>query len=133
MDLPPATVDLGRRLFDEPLLSGAGDRTCVSCHLLSEGGVVPGEDRSNHPMTESGPYNVPTVFNVAFNYRYNWQGRFSTLEDHLGGPMMSASVMDAGSWPALIDRLRPTYEDDFRRAGHSDGLTEESIRGALAT
>ncbi len=133
MDLSQPVVELGRRLFEEPLVSGSGDRACVDCHALSEGGVVPGEERSNHPMTDSGPYNVPTVFNVAFNYRYNWQGRFSTLEDHLGGPMMSASVMDAGSWPALIERLRPSYEDDFRRAGYAAGLSEVSIRDALAT
>ena len=93
----PAKVALGKRLFDEPLVSGSGSRACSDCHDLGAGGVVPGESRSNHPMTETGPYNVPTVFNVAYNFRYNWQGKFDTLEAHLGGPMMSAAVMDAGS------------------------------------
>ncbi|MGE0786490.1 MAG: cytochrome-c peroxidase [Sandaracinaceae bacterium] len=133
MFLDPARVELGRRLFEDPRVSGDGERACVDCHSLSEGGVVPGEARSNHPLNETGPYNVPTVFNVAFNFRYNWQGRFETLEEHLGGPMMSESVMNAGSWEALVERLRVAYDVDFQRAGYVGGVTEESIRDAMST
>jgi cytochrome c peroxidase len=133
LDLAPEEVELGRRLFVDPRVSGDGSRSCVDCHVLEEGGIVPGEARSNHPLNETGPYNVPTVFNVAFNFRYNWQGRFETLEDHLGGPMMSEVVMDAGSWPALVGRLKPHYQGDFVRAGYPAGVTEEAIREVLAS
>lgn len=129
--LDPQRVELGRRLFIDPRLSGDGDRTCVACHALDQGGVAPGETRSNHPERKSGPYNVPTVFNVAFNAYYNWDGEFDTLEAHVGGPMMSQAVMDAGSWEDLVGRLRPVYEEDFRRAGYT-GVDEGSIRDALA-
>lgn len=132
MFLDPDRVELGRQVFEDPRVSGDGDRACVDCHDLSEGGVVPGEERSNHPMNVTGPYNVPTVFNVAFNFRYNWQGRFETLEDHLGGPMMSEVVMDAGSWDALIERLRPAYDVPFQRAGYAEGVSERSIRDAVS-
>lgn len=132
LDLDVRRVALGERLFADPQLSGDGDRTCVDCHSLSAGGIVPGEERSNHPLNETGPYNVPTVFNVAFNFKYNWQGKFDTLEEHLGGLMMKPEVMDAGTWPALEERLRPGYDADFRSAGYAEGVSEESIRDAIS-
>ena len=93
--------------------------------------MVPGEERSNHPMNATGPYNVPTVFNVGFNARFNWQGRYTSLEAHLGGPMMSEAVMYAGTWADLEARLRPAYADAFDAAGYS-GVHEVSIRDAMA-
>jgi cytochrome c peroxidase len=130
-DLDPRRVELGRRLFSEPLLSGDGTRRCVDCHDLKAGGVVPGEARSNHPLSQGGPYNVPTVFNVGFNFRYNWQGQFETLEAHLSGPMLSATVMDAGSWPEVTARLT-SYEPDFIAAGYPR-LSEEAVQDAIVT
>ncbi|MEC7519446.1 MAG: cytochrome c peroxidase [Myxococcota bacterium] len=132
LGLDPERVELGRRLFEDPRLSGGGDVACVDCHALDEGGVVPGEARSNHPLNETGPYNVPTVFNVAFNFRYNWQGPFETLEEHLGGPMMNENVMDAGSWDAVVARLRVPYDGAFRSAGYP-GVSEGTLKSALAT
>ena len=72
------------------------------------------------------------MFNVAFNAYYNWDGEFDTLEAHLGGPMMSEVVMDAGSWSAVVARLRPVYDEAFRGAGYP-GVDEDSVRDALAT
>ncbi len=133
LDLDARKVELGRRLFEEPRLSGDGERACVDCHDLGAGGVVPGEARSNHPLNESGPYNVPTVFNVAFNFRYNWQGRFETLEEHLNGPMMNEAVMNAGSWPEVVARLSGEYGADFRRAGYDEGVTPTNVRDAISS
>jgi len=131
IELDPLRVGLGKRLFGDVRLSGDGLRACVDCHALDQGGVAPGESRSNHPDRPTGPYNVPTVFNVAFNAYYNWDGEFDTLEEHLGGPMMSQAVMDAGSWSDLVARLRPAYDDAFRGAGYP-GVDEESVRDAMA-
>ncbi|MFZ5476802.1 MAG: cytochrome-c peroxidase [Myxococcota bacterium] len=133
LGLDARRVAIGRRLFEDRRVSGDGQRACVDCHDLAQGGIVPGEARSNHPVVPTGPYNVPTVFNVGFNFRYNWQGQFETLEAHLGGPMMNANVMAAGSWPALVGRLEAAYRADFVAAGYADGVTEASIRDAFAT
>jgi cytochrome c peroxidase len=131
LELDPAVVELGARLFADPRLSGSGTRACVHCHDLDHGGIAPGEPRSDHPRDGGGPYNVPTIFNVAFNFRLNWQGTFATLEEHAGGPLMNPDVMDAGSWPALVARLAP-YESDFVAAGFAEGVEQASIREALA-
>lgn len=131
MDLDRDRVALGERLFADPALSGDGTVSCANCHDLRHGGIAPREARSNHPTNETGPYNVPTVFNVAFLFRYNWNGSFDTLEDHLGGPMMSAVVMNAGSWEAVADRVGPAYREDFRAAGYPQ-LDEAALREVIA-
>ncbi|MFW5920695.1 MAG: cytochrome-c peroxidase [Polyangiales bacterium] len=133
VSLDPRRVELGRRLFEDPALSGSGERACVDCHDLGAGGIVPGEARSNHPRNATGPYNVPTVFNVAYNFRFNWNGKFETLEGHLSGPMMRPEVMDAGSWDDVVGRIRDSYRDDFAEAGYEGGVTEDNVRHALAT
>ena len=132
LDLDERRVELGRRLFVDPALSGDGERACVDCHDLSAGGIVPGETQSNHPLNETGPYNVPTVFNVAFNFRLNWNGKFETLEEHLAGPMMNPEVMNAGTWDALVQRIRPRYDAEFRDAGYAR-VDETTVRSAIAT
>jgi cytochrome c peroxidase len=132
VDVDRRKAELGRRLFADPLLSGDGKRRCTDCHDLGSGGVIPGEARSNHPMNETGPYNVPTVFNVGFNFRYNWNGKFATLEAHLGGLMMAPTVMAAGSWPELLERLRPTYDEGFKQAGYPGGISERGFKDALS-
>jgi len=133
LELDARRVALGGRLFADPILSGDGTRTCTMCHALEEGGIVPGETRSNHPMNATGPYNVPTVYNVAFNFRFNWNGKFDTLEDHMQGLMMNPTVMNTGSWSEIVDRIRPSYAPAFVSAGYRDGLTEENVRDAVAS
>ena len=66
--LDPAKVALGKRLFHDPILSGAGGLSCSSCHDLSTGGTIRvprsiGYDGRVHA------FNVPTIFNVGNNYR----------------------------------------------------------------
>lgn len=133
MSLDPARVALGRKLFADRRLSGDGRRSCIDCHDLAAGGVSPNEPRSNHPLNDTGPYNVPTVYNVAFNFRYNWQGTFATLDDHLQGLMMSELVMNAGSWEQLAARLAPHYDAEFRAAGFEAGVSEAAIREVLTS
>lgn len=130
VDVDPRRVALGARLFADPALSGSGTRACTDCHVLERGGIAPGEARSDHPLEGGGPYNVPTVFNAAFNFRLNWQGVVPDLDQHFAVLMMNPRVMDAGSWPALIGRLAP-YTPEFVAAGFSDGVTEASIRAVM--
>ncbi|MCC7542301.1 MAG: c-type cytochrome [Deltaproteobacteria bacterium] len=128
----PRKVALGRALFSDPILSGNGSTSCASCHVLSEAGIVAGEARSTHPRDDTGPYNVPTVFNVAFNARFNWTGRFATLEDHLRALLLNPEVMDAGTWEELLPRVRRKYERRFVEAGYPS-VSEATLIDAIVT
>jgi cytochrome c peroxidase len=129
-DLDPEQVKLGRLLFDEPLLSANGKVSCINCHPLREAGM----DGKKHSIGAGGQvwWNTPTVYNVAFSYRYNWRGQFRTLEEELDAPMLK-KAMGNKSWADVVERLQKAdYEERFKRAGFP-GITEAAIKKALAS
>lgn len=132
LDLDPRLVTLGGRLFADPALSGSGTRACTDCHVLEKGGIYPEDARPSHPDDGTGLYNVPTVFNVAFNFRLNWQGGKETLEEHFRAVLLNPRVMDGGSWEAVEARLS-SYDADFVAAGFPSGVTAAGIEAAVVS
>ena len=71
-------VALGRRLFYDRHLSVDGQKACASCHLLqyalSDSGMV-------KSTNEFGPTkrNTPALQNLAWNSKFFWDGRASSL------------------------------------------------------
>jgi cytochrome c peroxidase len=121
---------LGETLFTDPRLSQDGKISCASCHNLQTGGA----DRRRfsvgvHEVT--GTINVPTVFNVAYNFRFNWDGKFSNLVDHTDVLMQRATVMGI-HWPDLIKTLEtvPKYRQAFADL-YNDGITRTNIIDAI--
>src|SRR5262245_10357244 len=109
----PAKVALGERLFHDVRLSGDNAMACATCHRLEHGGA----DGLPRAMTAAGallPRNTPTIFNVAFNTAYNWDGVVRTLEAHAERVLLSPSLMHT-TWPALLAKLRtiPDYRAAF--------------------
>lgn len=123
-------VALGRKLFDDVILSGDETVSCVSCHLR-EKGLSNGARFAALPTRSVGTLNVPSLYNIAYNFRYNWDGRFSTLESQLDALIEKKAVM-ASSWAQVVERLRGhrEYGPGFRQA-YEDGVTAENVRGAL--
>src|SRR5690349_20727936 len=93
-------VALGERLFAEKRLSGDGKVACTGCHSLELGGAN-GEAFSHLPDRKPVKFNVPTVLNVAFDFRYAWNGRFEELEDQLDFAMTSPAAM-GGAWARAV-------------------------------
>lgn len=68
-------------------------------------------------MTATGtlhPRNTPTIFNVAFNAAYNWDGGVRTREAHAERALLSPALMHT-TWPALLAKLHtaPDYRAAF--------------------
>jgi len=108
----PACVALGERLFHDPRLSGGNRVACASCHDLARGGDD-GLARAVSPDGEVLPFNTPTVFNAALNFRFNWRGNFRTLEEHNEAVLLDATLMNA-RWNVLLPKLRA--DPDYARA-----------------
>lgn len=123
-------VRLGARLFRDPRLSSDGRVACSSCHDLARGGAN-GEPRSTLPGRAPVAVNVPTVFNLAYDFRYSWSGKFVDVGRQLDVAMTLADAMNT-TWDAAAERLErdATYVREFGRA-YRDGLTAETIRDAL--
>lgn len=125
-------VELGRRLFHDPGLSGDGTVSCANCHNLAGGGVDR-LARSRGIGGKEGAINAPTVFNSGFSFRQFWNGRAETLEEQVDGPLQHPAEMGT-TWPQAIATLA---KDQTYRAGfaaiYRDGIQPHNIRDAIAT
>jgi cytochrome c peroxidase len=131
VDADTPSVVLGQRLFHDPKLSDQGKRSCASCHPLDSGGMD-GKLRAESADGVSLLRNTPSLFNVSFNYFFNWDGVVTTLEAHTEKVMLNPKIMNA-KWPELIQRLRaePDYTEAFSRV-YPDGLTKANVVDALS-
>jgi cytochrome c peroxidase len=125
-------VALGKRLFNDTLLSKDGSISCASCHDLSHGGadsrkVSIGVDGAQ------GEINAPTVFNSSLNFKQFWDGRADTLEQQIDGPVNHPKEM-ASTWADVVAKLgaNASYSEAIR-AIYTDGVSPENVRDAIAT
>ncbi|MEI2740865.1 MAG: cytochrome c peroxidase [Candidatus Competibacter sp.] len=128
----PAQVALGERLFRDARLSQDRDMACTACHDLQSGG----DDGLPRAKTAGGAIltrNSPTIFNVAFNFSYNWDGVADTLEAHADRLLLNPKIMRA-DWPELLARLKADA-DTVRAfaAAYPDGVTKLNVLSALAS
>jgi len=141
----PARVSLGRLLFFDPVLSGANDQSCATCHhpdlgltdgrgqSMGQGGRGLGPDRQGGAVIKRG---APTVWNAAFNHRQFWDGRASDLEDQARFPITSEKEMNQKP-DELVSELRaiPEYVrlfDDAFGGTQGSGVTFENVTRAVA-
>ncbi|WP_051341096.1 cytochrome-c peroxidase [Azospirillum halopraeferens] len=126
----PLRVELGRRLFADPILSGDGTVSCRSCHDPGRGGA------DAQPVAvgiggATGTLNTPTVYNAALNLAQFWDGRARTLEEQAGGPITNPVEM-AAHWPDVLARLTASpYRASFRAAFGTDP-SADTVAAALA-
>jgi parallel beta-helix repeat protein len=136
---------LGRLLYFDPVLSGANDQSCATCHHpdlgLSDGrGLSMGRGGRGLGPERSGGIELrrsaPTVWNAAFNHRQFWDGRSSDLEDQAQNPIRSADEMaqDPAELPGELSAI-PEYVRLFDQAfSGRDGsaVTFENVTRAIA-
>jgi cytochrome c peroxidase len=125
-------VALGERLFFDPILSSDGKISCGTCHVFDRGGAD-GRAISTVAGREPPLYNTPSIFNLAYDYRFNWPAKFDSLEPQLDAPLLSPRVMRS-TWDDVIRKLRadPSYKACFS-AIYDEGITARSVRDAVST
>lgn len=129
--LNPRKVSLGKKLFEDPLLSHDNTTSCASCHDLAKGGT----DRRvrsvgiNHA---EGSINAPTVFNSGLGFKQFWDGRANTLEDQVDGPILGGKEMGA-AWQEILSKLQASteYSSAFQSA-YADGIQAKNVKEAIA-
>jgi cytochrome c peroxidase len=128
----PVRVELGRRLFFDPRLSGSGAISCASCHNPSfgwEDGLPRGIGHNGQPLARS----TPTVLNVGWGGPFFWDGRADTLERQAVMPIASAAEMNMPHDHAVA-RVRGIegYRDAFAQAYPGEAITIGAVGKALA-
>ncbi|AMV38222.1 cytochrome-c peroxidase [Planctomyces sp. SH-PL62] len=128
----PAKVELGKRLFFDPRVSGSGQIACASCHDPDLGwadGRTTAYGHSREPLKR----NSPSIMNLAYMPELFWDGRASSLEDQAREVILNPSEMSATPESILASlAVVPEYRDAFREAYGSDRIDVESTAKALA-
>jgi cytochrome c peroxidase len=128
VDVHQGRAALGEKLFSDPTLSTNGKIACVTCHLYEHGGAEP-EPLSATVSGERTHFNTPSIFNVAFNFRFSWTGAFNDIESQLDQAFARTMGVDI---PRVVERLAQRgYEAEFAHE-YPDGLTAHNVRDALA-
>ena len=130
LKLDARKVTLGQALFHDVRLSRDGTISCASCHEVAKGGTD-GRAHSTGIENATGAVNAPTVLNSGLNFKQFWDGRATTLEEQIDGPVHS--VVELGSsWPEIVGKLRATdYAARFATI-YRDGLQPQNIKDAIA-
>jgi cytochrome c peroxidase len=130
-ELDARRVALGERLFHDVRLSRDNSQSCASCHPLQKAGMD-GLPRAAGAQGNLRLRNTPTVFNVGFNFTYNWDGNANTLERHAELTLSNPQLMNM-TWPELLARLAADagYVRAFE-AAYSRGLTQATVLDAIA-
>jgi cytochrome c peroxidase len=133
--LSPEKIELGRLLFFDRRLSHNNTFSCAMCHVPEQGFT------SNELATAVGiegrtvRRNSPTIYNVAYLRRLFHDGRESTLEQQVWGPLLARNEMGNPSVGRVIDQVRaiPEYAGLFAAAFDGRPVSMETVGMALAS
>jgi cytochrome c peroxidase len=89
----PAKIALGKQLFADPRLSRTDRVSCASCHDPAKG-FSNGDRVATGVDDKKGTRSVPSLFNVAYNRSFFWDGRARTLEEQALVPIQDPKEMD---------------------------------------
>jgi cytochrome c peroxidase len=133
--LTPEKIELGRLLFFDRRLSHNNTISCAMCHVPEQGFT------SNELATAVGiegrtvRRNSPTIYNVAYLQRLFLDGRETTLEQQIWGPLLARNEMGNPSVGLVIEQIKgtPEYVSLFEHAFGGQAITMETIGKALAS
>ncbi len=128
-----ARIDLGKKLFFDPRLSGDGNMSCATCHNPALGwsdGLPTAKGVKSKVLGRASP----TIFNTAYNSIQMWDGRKKSLEDQAMGPMEATVEMNMNT-RKLFKWLNSNkeYVKLFAKAYPGEKIGADTVSKALAT
>ncbi|WP_337177633.1 cytochrome c peroxidase [Paludisphaera sp.] len=128
----PEKVELGKKLFFDPRLSGSGQLSCASCHD-PDLGWADGRTTAFGHRREPLRRNSPTIMNLAHMPAIFWDGRAGSLEDQAREVILNPSEMSATP-DSVVRELSavPEYRDSFRAVFGSEDVDLDMIAKAVA-
>ncbi|MBL6657855.1 MAG: c-type cytochrome [Flavobacteriales bacterium] len=126
-------IELGKKLFYDPILSGNNTLSCADCHFQSKG--------FSDPATFSvgiegvlGTKNASAIINAAWNTSNFWDGRTISLEEQALGPVTSFIELHSPSWEQVSQELMDNleYKVLFKQAFNADIIDSSHVVKAIA-
>jgi cytochrome c peroxidase len=130
--LAAGRVQLGRKLFFDPILSADRTVACASCHH-PEHGFSSGDARPRGIRGQQLTRRAPSLFNRAYGTAFFWDGRAVTLEEQALQPIENPAEMGS-TVETAITRLQgdSAYTAQFK-AAFDDGVSPANLAKAIAS
>jgi cytochrome c peroxidase len=132
-DSSAESIQLGRALFYDPLLSLDGTISCASCH--SPYNAFAHTDHAvSHGIGDSiGTRNAPALFNLAWQKKLMWDGAINHIETQALAPISHPGEMGE-SLPNVLSKLQKSnlYPTLFRNAYGDTSITSQRMLKALS-
>jgi len=130
----PEKIALGKKLFNDPVLSGNNTRSCSSCHH-SEKAFTDGIERAVSLDGKSMiQRNTPTLNNIAFQRVFFADSRVSYLEDQAIAVIRNENEMHGSLEKSALEiQKKEEYVSQFRKAFPQGKIDEFAIKNALAS
>ncbi len=126
-------VELGRKLFYDPILSGDFTQSCASCHNQKFAFTDNGLRFSLGIDGIEGDRNSMAIINLAWGASFLWDGRSPTLESQALEPVPNPIEMHL-AWSEAVERLKndADYPDLFDGAFPDQPITSDLAANAMA-
>jgi len=132
----PERVELGKRLFSDPILSGNNTRSCASCHqpakAFTDGLQKPFALDNKTLLTR----NTPTLYNSGYQTTQFYDSRSDILENQLTEVVHNQEEMKGSLKQSVVDLKKSTaYSRLFNAAypAEKDPLNTYTIANAIAS
>ena len=126
-------IELGKRLFNETLLSRDNTISCNSCHAQYTAFAHTDHSLSHGIEGKIGPRNSPALMNLAWSNNFMWDGSVTRLDLQVEKPITNPLEMDE-TMAHVVAKLRATrnYPDLFYRAFGDSLITGEMVMQSLS-
>ncbi|WP_300663162.1 cytochrome c peroxidase [Fluviicola sp.] len=131
--LDSATVQLGRTLFYDPVLSSDSTISCASCHSPYNAFTHIDHALSHGIKDRIGTRNSPVLVNLAWGKHFMWDGAVNHLDVQALAPLENHLEMDENLSHVLQKiNKQEKYRQLFRQSFHSETITGERFLKALS-
>lgn len=125
-------IELGRKLFHDPILSKNNQQSCASCHDQKIG-FTDAKRFSIGVEGKPGVRNSMALVNLAWRRNFFWDGRAPSLEVQAFDPIRDPLEMNT-TWPEVEAKLNDNaeYRELFRLAFGVDRIDSNDVVNAIA-
>ncbi|SHN10684.1 cytochrome-c peroxidase [Flavobacterium xinjiangense] len=130
----PEKVELGKLLFNDPILSGNNSRSCASCHHADKAFTDGLEKAVSLDGKSLVKRNTPTLSNIAFQRVFFSDSRVNYLEDQAVAVIINENEMHGSLKKAVLALSKnENYKTKFQKAFPKKVVDEFAIKNALAS
>jgi cytochrome c peroxidase len=127
-------IELGKLLFNDPVLSGNNTRSCASCHHTNKAFTDGLEKAVSLDGKQMVKRNTPTLTNIAFQRSFFYDSRVNYLEDQAIAVITNENEMHGSLEKSASDlKKSKKYTAHFEKAFPNKEITAFEIKNALAS